>query len=579
MALDLGTLRIGIQADTQEANTALEKTKDKVKETEQQTEKSAESIKAANEKSVNSFKDLYSKAGNSLKQFGAKILDFAKVAAVAIGGLFVTGATIGMKYNAEMEGYQTNFKVMLGSEEAAVTKVEDLKKMAAATPFEMSDLASATQTLLQFGVASDDTQGIMQKLGDISLGNKEKFNSLSLVYGQVASQGKLMGQDLLQMINAGFNPLQVISEKTGESMASLKDKMSQGKITIDDVNQAMQWATESGGTFYNGMQEGSQTTEGLVSTLQDAVNSKLGEFFQTLSDKLKDLIPKITEFVNGIDCAAIIDTVKTAITDTVTVLEEWLPVIVGVTTAIIAYKIALEACSIIDTVRQATEGMTFAQAALNAVMAANPIALLIMAIAGLIAAVIVLWNTNEGFRNAVINIFTSVSTFFINLGNTIATFFTVTIPNWFNAALTTIGGFIGRFTKAGADIFNGLWDGLKSVWDSICSWVSEKVAWIADKLSFWKSSASEMQSDNVPAAGGRGHRTGLDYVPTDGYAALLHRGEMVLSRGEADSYRMGTTNNATNNNVNVYNTSPLALDEAETARLYKQSVRELALGM
>lgn len=208
-------------------------------------------------------------------------------------------AKMGVAYNAQMEQYQTSFETMLGSADKASKHVADLKKMAAKTPFEMEDLAKASQTLMSFGDDVNDIQPHLKMLGDISLGNKEKFSSLSLVFGQVKSQGKLMGQDLLQMINAGFNPLKVISEQTGESMSSLKDKMAKGQISFEDVAGAMEYATSKGGMFYNGMEKQSKTLSGMMSTLKDNVKSFVGELTAPIFEHIKDdVMPKL---MNGVE--------------------------------------------------------------------------------------------------------------------------------------------------------------------------------------------------------------------------------------------------------------------------------------
>ncbi len=238
------------------------------------------------------------------KGLGKGLVTAAKVstAAITAAGSAIAGlGAIGLNYNKQMETYTSNFKVMLGDMESATRKVEELKEFAAKTPFEMSDLASATQTLLAFGVESENTSNIMKMLGDVSLGNSEKFQSLALVFGQVSSQGKLMGQDLLQMINAGFNPLQVISERTGESVASLKEKMSKGQIGIEEVTQAFQWATEEGGKFFNGMDEGAKTLEGRISTLKDNAVALLGEVFLPISETLSnEIVPAAIDAVDDL---------------------------------------------------------------------------------------------------------------------------------------------------------------------------------------------------------------------------------------------------------------------------------------
>lgn len=102
--------------------------------------------------------------------------------------------------NADMETYLTSFETMLGSAEKAKSLMSDLTQMASVTPFETTDLANATKTLLSFGVELENVQGDLKMLGDISQGNNEKLKSLALVFGQVKSAGKLMGQDLLKFV-------------------------------------------------------------------------------------------------------------------------------------------------------------------------------------------------------------------------------------------------------------------------------------------------------------------------------------------------------------------------------------------
>ena len=211
----------------------------------------------------------------------------------AAGTAVIAGlGKVGLEYNSQMEKYMTNFTTLLGSTEAAAKKVQELKEMAAKTPFGMEDLAQATQTLLSFGIEADKTTPILKALGDVSLGNKEKFQSLSLAFGQVSSAGKLTGQDLNQMINAGFNPLNEISKRTGESMEQLRDRMSKGAISAKEVEQAFMDATSAGGQFYNGMEAASKTTEGLISTLKDNAKALVGQVFEPISNSIKnDLLP------------------------------------------------------------------------------------------------------------------------------------------------------------------------------------------------------------------------------------------------------------------------------------------------
>ena len=220
------------------------------------------------------------------------------------GAALSAGAIAGVKYNAQMEQYITSFGTMLGSAEKAQNMISQIKKFAAETPFELPDLAKGAQTLLAFGTAEEKVLPIMKMLGDVSQGNKEKFDGLTLAFAQCQSTGKLMGQDLLQMINQGFNPLNEISKMTGKSVAQLKEEMSKGAISAEMVAAAFEHATSEGGQFYNAMEAQSKTFSGQLSTLKDNVSSFIGELTEGLTDSLKDsALPMVNGWLNDLQNA------------------------------------------------------------------------------------------------------------------------------------------------------------------------------------------------------------------------------------------------------------------------------------
>lgn len=235
--------------------------------------------------------------------------DLASSAIKAAVSTVVDGAkkmvSAGLEYNQAMEGYVTNFTTMLGgSSEAANSMVGSLQKLASATPLAMSDLAGGAQTLLAFGVASDDVSGTLQRLGDISLGNADKMQSLARAYGKATAQGKLTGETVQMMIDAGWNPLIDICDQTGESMEDVQKRMAAGSISAEELTQAVNHATDAGGKFAGGMEAASKTVAGLTSTLQDNVNAMLGELMQPVSDAmLSTLLPTAIDAVDQLTTA------------------------------------------------------------------------------------------------------------------------------------------------------------------------------------------------------------------------------------------------------------------------------------
>jgi tape measure domain-containing protein len=244
------------------------------------------------------FADGLKRAENQLKRFGDRLSSLGSRLTVGLSvplGLASMGA---IKLAANLEQTKIAFEVMTGSAEKASRMVESLQKMGAKTPYESGDLLESAKTLMLFGVEAEKVEGMLQMLGDVASGSSDKLKSLSLAFAQVQSTGRLTGQDLLQMINAGFNPLQIISEKTGVSMAKLKEKMSEGGISAQAVTNAFRAATSEGGRFFGMMDKQSQTTLGKFSTFIDNAKlalTNLGTALLPFANKLMDMLIPLTE--------------------------------------------------------------------------------------------------------------------------------------------------------------------------------------------------------------------------------------------------------------------------------------------
>lgn len=219
------------------------------------------------------------------------------LASVGAGAMLLNIGKQALKASSDFEQANVQFGVMLGSAEKASKLVNELQNMANITPFETQDLLDASKTLLNFGTNLEEILPDLQMLGDISGGNRERMRSMTLAFSQMSSAGRLMGQDLLQMINAGFNPLQVISEKTGKSMAELKDEMGEGKISVEMVKQAFKDATSEGGRFYGMMEKQSETLEGRFSTLNDAYTLMIRSISDGALPVIKQEVIEVTKLV------------------------------------------------------------------------------------------------------------------------------------------------------------------------------------------------------------------------------------------------------------------------------------------
>lgn len=187
---------------------------------------------------------------------------------------------------AEIQALEVSFRTLLGSQQASAELMRQMKEFAAATPLQLGDLAKGAQTMLGFNVNPDEIMPMLKAIGDISMGDAQKFQSLTLAFSQMQSVGKLMGQDLLQMINAGFSPLAVMADKTGKSIGELKEEMSAGAISAEMVKQAFIDATSEGGQFFGMLSGQGDTVKGALAQLSGAFT----DMFNGIGEQSEGLI-------------------------------------------------------------------------------------------------------------------------------------------------------------------------------------------------------------------------------------------------------------------------------------------------
>ena len=278
-----------------------------------------------------------------------------------------------IRVRGEFQSMQTAIETMVGKDVAGQL-IPQIKELAKISPLTMSDMVGAEKMMLGFNIQAEDTIKYLKAISDISMGESSKFNSLTLAFSQMSAAGKLMGQDLNQMINAGFNPLQIISEKTGKSIATLKDEMSKGAVSAEMVQQAFIDATSAGGKFYNMSENASKTINGQLSMMQDALDSVFNELGTKSESVIMDGIQMTTSLIQNYETVGKIlaglvvtyGTYRTAVMLVTAAESKHTLVEIGLTNArILARK---------------------AQLALNAAMLTNPYVLLATAVVGLGAA-------------------------------------------------------------------------------------------------------------------------------------------------------------------------------------------------
>lgn len=355
------------------------------------------------------------------------------------------------KLGSEAEQTNVAFSLLVGNETKAAQMLGEITKIAAATPFGKMDLVKNAQLMLNFGVATEKVLPLLTQLGDISGGNAERLSSLSLVMGQVAAAGKIQGQDLLQFINAGFNPLQELARMTGKTYAELQEMMSKGQITYENVAAAIAHATGEGGKFNGMMERQSQTVGGKFSTVMDNIRENAINMFDQIRSPLSDLLDTVNTSLPIIFGAVnrVFGILSAGIRFVIQFRQELLLVAAVIGTAWTvtkAYTTALLVYHGVQTaITVATKAWTAAQWLLNIAMNANPIGVVATVIGVLAGAVIYCWNKFAGFRAFLLTAWDTIKGF----GNIIKTY----LIDRFNELL----GGIGKIGEALKYLFKGEW--------------------------------------------------------------------------------------------------------------------------
>lgn len=292
--------------------------------------------------------------------------------------------------NDEMEQYTTSLEVMLGSASKASAMIEKMRDFAAKTPLTLENVISGGSLLMSYGVDESNLIDTMTKLGDLARGNAEKMDRITLAYGQMLAKGKVTGEELMQMTEAGV-PLQTaLAESIGVTGEEFSKMVSAGKVGIDDLNKAITGLTTGNGKFAGMMEKQSQTMHGMLSTLLDNLSEfmrKMGEgAFGEVKSALQEASDLLAEWEEdgtldrwaqgvGVMLKNLIAFLKTAISAGLDFKEA----IIAGAVALGTFKIAIGMGNVISAAvasiqhfTAATKAATAAQATFNAVGAANP---------------------------------------------------------------------------------------------------------------------------------------------------------------------------------------------------------------
>ena len=381
------------------------------------------------------------------------------------------GALTGIaKVGMEVESASVSFRTLVGDVELANQKLAELYDYADNSIFSRLQVSDNAKLLINYGVSAEDVVQVVKQLGDVSGGSSERLRSLALAFGQVTSNGQLMGQEVRQLTEAGFNPLQELAKMTGKSYRELKDMGEKGQISAHNVAQALRHATSEGGRFHGVINDLAKTTSGQwnkmmgqiireVTTLYEQLRPTIMDLFQTIREHLPTIFGYIGQFISFVS-------------GVIKFVSKWRDEILLMAGAIMIVNIAVKANRIVALgslviyrlLRAAVIGvkvvsllyaaacgvltgtmtpLTAAQWLLNAAIGANPVGALIILIGALVAAVVYCWVKFAGFR-----------AFLLTMWDVMRTFGTI-IRDYVVNAINELLGAIGNVGRAIKLLFSG----------------------------------------------------------------------------------------------------------------------------
>lgn len=258
-----------------------------------------ESLQQGLQRSRESFRSLGETANAELQSMDGFMAKAAQTAA----GLFAADklkdfASAIATVRGEYQQLEIAFETMLGSKSQADALMAQLIDTAATTPFEMKEIAESSKMLLAYGMAADEVNGTLIRLGDIAAGLSIPIKDLAFLYGTTMVQGRLYTQDLNQFLGRGIPLADELAKQFGKNKSEVKKLVEEGKIGFPEVQKAIEALTNEGSKFGGLMEAQSKTIKGQLSNIEDAWEQMINEIGRSQEENISgalDITGKLIE--------------------------------------------------------------------------------------------------------------------------------------------------------------------------------------------------------------------------------------------------------------------------------------------
>lgn len=332
----------------------------------------------------NETAEAFSKIGKVAGTLGKAVLG----AGTVLGGAWIAAIEGSREYRQEMGLLDTAFQVQGLSSEAAKNTYSDLNAV-------MRDSGAAVEAAQHLALIADNEAELNDMTHTLTgvyatFGSSLPLESLSEAINHSAALGETQGSlaDALEWsgitvddFNVQLAACSTEEERQKLIMDTLRDTYSKAADQYKETNKDVMAAEKANEALADAFAEIGRVGEPILT----AIKEKVAEFVQAAIPHLENFIEKVKDLKKWIE-------------DNQTTIDTWVAVIVGATVAIGTFLLILNWGTIMTAAAKAVNAVRTAILAMNAAMLLNPIALIVALIAGLVAAFVVLWNNNEGFR-------------------------------------------------------------------------------------------------------------------------------------------------------------------------------------
>lgn len=463
---------------------------------------------------------------DAFKNFAKTIAGLAIVKKVA--DITTSIVKMGIEGNASLETSITSWTTLLGTQEQAKQMMDDITNYAASTPFSKVGVDEMAKQLSNAGFAGEDLFNQLTKFGNMGSAfgiQEDSLKEMVRQYSQVQMAQVAYTEDLNILQDRGIPIYKGLAEVMGVTVAEVKKMAGEGKITADIYNEAINSIASN---TEGAMEAQSKTFSGLMSTLQDVTSNIVTKTVEPLFNKVNELLniampildsfnsklnegqsfwtalkETVDEFLPGLNpVMEIMENLGEAITTGLGWImdngEALIGIVISLGTAMLVLNVANMIQGMVEAYKAwkiATEGMTIAQWLMNTALLANPIGLVVAAITGLIVWLVYLWNTNDGFRDAVIKAWEKIKEVSIEVWGAICDFFTNTIPEAWNSVVEFFKGIPEWF----AELWNSVLEKFSEWGENIKNFFIELWENVMEKLRGWGENIKNFFTETIPA--------------------------------------------------------------------------------